>query len=203
MKIICIGMNYHKHVRELGSSVPEVPVFFMKPDSALVIGNKPFFYPDFSSEVHYEIEIVLKITRLGRSIQKTFASRYFTEIGLGVDFTARDIQRECRDKGLPWEIAKGFDYSAVVSRFLPVTDFPAINELDFRLDLNGRTVQEGNSKDMIFSFEEIISYVSRFMTLKTGDLIYTGTPEGVGPVKIGDRLEGYLGTKRLLDFPVK
>lgn len=203
MKIICIGMNYLKHAKELGNPVPETPVFFMKPDSSLVIRNKPFFYPDFSSDVHHEIEIVLKISRLGKSIQKSFASRYFSEIALGVDFTARDLQKEYRSKGLPWEISKGFDYSAPVSRFLPVHDFTDIHNLDFRLDLNGKTVQSGNTKDLIFNFEEIISYVSRFMTLKTGDLIFTGTPEGVGPVKIGDRLEGYLGTKKLLDFPVK
>jgi len=196
-------MNYSRHARELGNPIPEKPVYFMKPDSALVIRNRPFFYPDFSSDVHHEIEIVLKINRLGKSVSKQFAGRYFSEIALGVDFTARDIQAECRKKGLPWEISKGFDYSAPVSRFVPVNESGDIHNLDFRLDVNGNTVQAGNTGDMIFTFEEIIAYVSKFMTLKTGDLIFTGTPEGVGPVKPGDQLEGYLGERKLLDFPVK
>ncbi len=203
MKIICIGMNYKKHAKELGNPIPEKPVYFMKPDSALVIRNRPFFYPDFSADVHHEIEIVLKINRLGKSVSKQYAGRYFSEIALGVDFTARDVQAECRKKGLPWEISKGFDYSAPVSRFVPVNESGDIHNLDFRLDVNGNTVQAGNTGDMIFTFEEIIAYVSKFMTLKTGDLIFTGTPEGVGPVKPGDRLEGYLGERKLLDFPVK
>lgn len=203
MKIICIGRNYVDHARELNNPVPEKPVFFMKPDSALVIRNRPFFYPDFSDDVHHEIEVVIKINRLGRSIEEKFAGRYYSDVGLGVDFTARDIQSECKKKGLPWEIAKGFDYSAPISKFIPLTEISDIHSLDFRLDINGKTVQNGNTRNMIFSFEKIISYVSRFMTLKTGDLIYTGTPEGVGPVKIGDRLEGYLGDTRMLDFLVK
>jgi len=203
MKIICIGMNYTKHAKELGNPIPEKPVYFMKPDSALVIRNRPFYYPDFTNIVHHEIEIVLKINRLGKSVSKQFAGRYFSEIALGIDFTARDIQAECRKKGLPWEISKGFDYSAPVSSFVPVSELNDIHNLDFHLDVNGKTVQAGNTRDMIFTFEEIIAYVSKFMTLKTGDLIYTGTPEGVGPVKPGDRLEGYLGERKLLDFPVK
>lgn len=203
MKIICIGMNYAKHTQELGNPVPDKPVFFLKPDSALVIRNRPFYYPDFSSNVHHEIEIVLKINKLGKSISPDFAPRYFSEIALGVDFTARDIQSECREKGLPWEIAKGFDYSAPVSRFIPVAEVDDIHNLDFRLDINGKTVQHGNTSNMLFSFEKIIAYVSQFMTLKTGDLIFTGTPEGVGPVHMGDRLEGYIGDLKLLDFVVK
>ena len=203
MKIICIGRNYIDHAKELNSPVPEKPIFFMKPDSALVIRNRPFFYPDFSSNVHHEIEVVLKISRLGRSIEEKFASRYYSEIGLGVDFTARDLQNEYKDKGLPWEISKGFDYSAPVSKFFPVSGFGDIHKLNFRLDVNGKTVQKGNTSEMIFSFEKLISYVSIFMTLKTGDLIYTGTPAGVGPVKIGDRLEAYLEDKKIMDFPVK
>ncbi len=203
MKIICIGRNYIDHARELKNPVPEKPVFFMKPDSALVIKNRPFFYPDFSEEVHHEIEIVLKINRLGRSIEEKFATRYFSEIALGVDFTARDLQSECKKKGLPWEIAKGFDYSAPVSEFLSVDEFRDLNSIDFHLDINGDTVQKGNTAEMIFSFEKIIAYVSRFMTLKTGDLIYTGTPVGVGPVKIGDHLEGYMEDEKMLDFFVK
>lgn len=203
MKIICIGRNYVAHARELNNEVPENPVFFMKPDSALVIRNRPFFYPDFSNEIHHEIEIILKINRLGRSIREEFAGRYFSEIGLGVDFTARDLQSECKKSGLPWEIAKAFDYSAPVSRFLPVASYTDIRSLDLELKINGETRQKGNSSQMIFGFEKIISYVSTFITLKTGDLIFTGTPSGVGPVNIGDRLEGFLGGEKLLDFFVK
>jgi acylpyruvate hydrolase len=203
MKIICIGRNYVAHARELNNEVPERPVFFMKPDSALVISNRPFFYPDFSSDVHHEIEVVIRINRLGRSIEEKYAGRYFNEVGLGVDFTARDLQAEQKKKGLPWEIAKGFDYSAPISEFFPVKNYKDLNNLSFRLDVNGKTVQDGSTSLMIFSFEKIISYVSRFMTLKTGDLIFTGTPAGVGPVAIDDRLEAYLEGEKVMDFPVK
>jgi 2-keto-4-pentenoate hydratase/2-oxohepta-3-ene-1,7-dioic acid hydratase in catechol pathway len=175
----------------------------MKPDSSLVIKNRPFFYPDFSKDVHHELEVVIKINRLGRSIPEKFAHRYFNEVTLGIDFTARDLQSEMKKKGLPWEIAKGFDYSAPIGEFLPLDQFSDIHAQDFHLDLNGKTVQVGNTRDMLFSFEKIISYVSIFMTLKTGDLIFTGTPAGVGPVKIDDRLEAYLDDKKILDFPVK
>jgi len=203
MKIICIGRNYVAHAKELNNDVPTKPVFFMKPDSALVIENRPFFYPDFSKNVHHELEVVIRIDRLGRSIEEKFASRYFNEIALGVDFTARDLQDEQKKNGLPWEIAKGFDYSAPISKFLPVSKFKDIHDLSFKLDLNGKTVQDGSTSLMIFSFEKIIAYVSRFMTLKTGDLIYTGTPAGVGPVSVNDRLEAYLEGEKLMDFPVK
>ena len=203
MKIICIGRNYVEHARELNNDIPEKPVFFMKPDSALVINNRPFFYPDFSKDVHYELEVVIRIDRLGRSIEKKHASRYFSEVGLGIDFTARDLQGEMKKKGLPWEIAKGFDYSAPISEFFPVSKFDDLHNLSFRLDLNGKTVQDGNTSKMIFNFDHIISYVSRFMTLKTGDLIFTGTPAGVGPVAINDRLEAYLEGELLMDFQVK
>ena len=203
MKIICIGRNYADHARELNNDVPEEPVFFLKPDSALVIRNRPFFYPGFSSEVHHELEVVLRIGRLGRSIAEKFASRYYDRIGLGVDFTARDLQAKVKKKGLPWEIAKGFDYSAPISDLLPVEEFGSMDKLGFRLDRNGTTVQEGNTGDLIFTFEQIIAYVSRFMTLKTGDLIFTGTPAGVGPVAIGDRLEAWLEGKKMMDFQVK
>ena len=203
MKIICIGRNYHEHAKELNNPVPSKPVFFMKPDSALVIRNRPFFYPDFSKDIHHEIEVVIKINRLGRSIESKYASRYFSEIGLGVDFTARDLQAECKKNGLPWEIAKGFDYSAPVSKFLPVGNFADIHKINFHLDINGIRVQTGNTSEMIFSFEQIISYVSQFVTLKTGDLIYTGTPAGVGPVQPGDRLTAYLEDTKMMDFPVK
>ncbi len=203
MKIICIGRNYVAHALELKNEVPTKPVFFLKPDSALVISNRPFFYPGFSSDVHHELEVVIRIDRLGRSIEEQYASRYFSEIGLGIDFTARDLQAEQKKNGLPWEIAKGFDYSAPVSEFFPVSRFGDIHDLSFRLDLNGKTVQEGSTSLMIFTFEKIIAYVSRFMTLKTGDLIFTGTPAGVGPVAINDRLEAYLEGEKVMDFPVK
>lgn len=203
MKIICIGRNYVDHARELNNEVPTKPVFFLKPDSALVTGNKPFFYPEFSNMVHHELEVVIRIDRLGRSIQEKFAGRYFSEIALGVDFTARDLQNEMKKKGLPWEIAKGFDYSAPVSEFFPVSKYRDIHDLSFRLDLNGTAVQNGTTALMIFSFEKIIAYVSRFMTLKTGDLIFTGTPAGVGSVMVNDRLEAYLEGEKLMDFPVK
>lgn len=203
MKIICIGRNYVAHAQELNNQVPTVPVFFMKPDSALVTENRPFFYPDFSNNIHYELEVVLRIDRLGRSIEEKFAGRYFNEIALGVDFTARDLQDEMKEKGLPWEIAKGFDYSAPISQFLSVNKFKDIHKLSFRLDRNGETVQEGNTSLMIFSFEKIIAYVSRYMTLKTGDLIFTGTPAGVGPVSVNDRLEAFLEGEKLMDFAVK
>lgn len=203
MKIICIGRNYVAHAKELNNDVPTKPVFFLKPDSALVINNRPFFYPDFSNNVHYELELVIRIDKLGRSIEEKFASRYFSEIGLGVDFTARDLQDEQKKKGLPWEIAKGFDYSAPISEFFPVSKYKDINNLSFRLEKNGSAVQEGSSSLMIFSFDKIIAYVSRFMTLKTGDLIFTGTPAGVGPVSVNDRLEAYLEGEKLMDFPVK
>ncbi len=203
MKIICIGRNYVAHAKELNNDVPTTPVFFMKPDSALVISNRPFFYPDFSNDVHHELELVIRIDRLGKSIEEKYAHKYFSEIGLGVDFTARDLQAKQKEKGLPWEIAKGFDYSAPISEFFPVKKYEDIHKLSFNLDINGKTVQDGNSSLMIFSYEKIISYVSRFMTLKTGDLIFTGTPAGVGPVAINDRLEAYLEGEKIMDFPIK
>jgi 2-keto-4-pentenoate hydratase/2-oxohepta-3-ene-1,7-dioic acid hydratase in catechol pathway len=203
VKIICIGRNYVDHAKELNNAVPKKPIFFLKPDSALVLRNKPFFYPDFSSDVHHELELVIKIHRLGRSIPEKFAHRYYGEIALGVDFTARDLQNEMKDKGMPWEIAKGFDYSAPVSEFVPLPERDDSAGIDFHLELNGKKVQQGNSKDMIFSFDQIIAYVSRFMTLKTGDMIFTGTPAGVGPVQIGDHLEAYLQERKMMDFQVK
>lgn len=203
MKIICIGRNYTDHAKEMNSPVPENPVFFLKPDTTLLRNNQPFFYPDFSKEIHYELELVLKIGRLGRNIQKKFAHRYYKEIGLGVDFTARDLQRNCKEKGLPWEIAKAFDGSAPISKFIKKEELGDINNLDFHLEKNGDTVQKGNSSQMIFDYDELICYVSQFITLKIGDLIFTGTPAGVGSVAIGDRLKGYLGDELLLDFFVK
>ncbi len=204
MKIICIGRNYVAHAQELKNEIPEEPVFFMKPDSALLRNNDPFFIPDWSKDLQHEIELVIKINRLGKNIEKRFAHRYFDEVGIGIDFTARDIQHKLIKKGLPWEKAKAFDQSAVISTsFLDKSVFPDQEAINFKLNINGNTVQEGNSELMIFGFEEIISHVSKYITLKIGDLIYTGTPAGVGPVKIGDHLEAYLENKKLLDFMVK
>jgi 2-keto-4-pentenoate hydratase/2-oxohepta-3-ene-1,7-dioic acid hydratase in catechol pathway len=204
MKIICIGRNYVAHTQELQNEIPEEPVFFMKPDSALLKNNDPFYIPDWTKEVHHEIELVIKINRIGKNIEKRFAHRYFDEIGLGIDFTARDIQQKLKGKGLPWEKAKAFDQSAVISStFLDKTIFPDPEAIHFKLNINGKTAQDGNSGLMMFGFEEIISHVSKYMTLKIGDLIYTGTPAGVSPVKIGDHLEGYLEDKKLLDFMIK
>jgi 2-keto-4-pentenoate hydratase/2-oxohepta-3-ene-1,7-dioic acid hydratase in catechol pathway len=204
MKIICIGRNYVAHTEELNNEIPEEPVFFMKPDSALLRNNDPFYIPEWTNEVHHEIELVLRVCRLGKNIETRFAHRYYDEIGIGVDFTARDVQNELKKKGLPWEKAKAFDRAAVISTtFFPVAIFPTPETIRFKLNINGQTVQEGNSGLMIFGFDEIISHISKYMTLKIGDLIYTGTPAGVGPIKIGDRLEGYLEDKKLLDFVVK
>ena len=203
MKIICIGRNYVDHARELKNPLPEKPVFFLKPDSAIIRKNQPFFYPDFSDEIHHEVEILLKINRLGRNIEKQFASRYFDEIGIGIDFTARDLQNQAKSKGLPWEIAKAFDGAAPISSFIKISDIQDINNLPFSLDINGTTVQQGNTKDMIFNFNSIISYVSQFMTLKIGDIIFTGTPAGVSRVKINDRLQAKINDRVMLDFLVK
>jgi 2-keto-4-pentenoate hydratase/2-oxohepta-3-ene-1,7-dioic acid hydratase in catechol pathway len=203
MKIICIGRNYVEHAKELKNPLPEQPIFFLKPETALLLKNRPFYYPEFSSDIHYETELVIKIGRNGKHIQEKFAASYYSEIALGIDFTARDIQQNCKAKGLPWEIAKGFDNSAPLSKFIPLEGLPEINNIGFRLELNGQVAQNGNSKNMIFSVERIISFVSQFITLKMGDIIFTGTPEGVGPVKIGDRLVGYLEDKEMFNFLVK
>jgi len=204
MKIICIGRNYVAHAHELNNEIPQEPVFFMKPDSSLLRNNDPFYIPEWSKEIHHEIELVIKINRIGKNIEKRFAHRYFDEIGLGIDFTARDIQNKLKEKGLPWEKAKAFDQSAVLGgMFMDKTVFPDQQNISFKLKINGNVVQDGNSELMIFSFEEIISNISKYVTLKIGDLIYTGTPAGVGPVKIGDHLEGFLEDKKLLDFMIK
>lgn len=203
MKIICIGKNYLKHIQELDRKKPSEPVFFLKPDSSLIIRNRPFFLPDFSEEIHHEVELVFRICKVGKCIQPKFAHTYYDAIGLGIDFTARDLQRKCVAEGNPWEIAKAFDGSAVISKFVPKEQFGDLNNLDFRLLLNEQCVQHGNSKDMIFSIDQIISHVSQYMTLKIGDIIYTGTPEGVGKVAINDRLQGYIGDEKFLDFKIK
>ena len=202
MKIICIGKNYAKHAKEMGSSVPDKPIFFLKPDTALLLKNRPFYYPNFSKEIHYETEIVVKINRVGKHIEEKFAHRYYNEIGLGIDFTARDLQRECKTKGLPWEPAKSFDNSAPLSEtFFDKNELP--DNINFSLNINGKTVQKGNTGELMFSFDKIISYISKFYTLKIGDLIFTGTPAGVGRVEIGDRLQAYLENKLMLDFEIK
>ncbi|MGW8315837.1 MAG: fumarylacetoacetate hydrolase family protein [Bacteroidales bacterium] len=203
MKIICIGRNYVAHARELDNEVPRSPVFFLKPETALVTSNRPFPYPDFSEDVHHEVEVVVRVGRSGSRIAEKEADRFFSELGLGIDFTARDLQAAAKQKGLPWEIAKAFDHSAPISAFRPCKSLGDIHHLSFRLDRNGSTVQKGNTELMIFSFEQIIAYVSRFITLEEGDLIYTGTPAGVGPVSRGDRLEAYLEGEKLLDFRVE
>lgn len=203
MKILAIGQNYSEHNKELNSSNPTEPVVFMKPDSALLKNNKPFFIPDFTNELHYETELIIKFNRLGKNIDSKFSHRYYTEIGLGVDFTARDLQRKLKSEGKPWEICKAFDNSAVIGNFISMDEIEDIQKIDFRLDINGQTVQKGNSKDMIFPINELIAYVSRFFTVKIGDILFTGTPAGVGKVAIGDRLEGYIFDKKMFDFNIK
>ena len=203
MKIICIGRNYIKHIEELENNIPPKPLFFLKPETAIQPKGHPFFIPDFSNEIHYEVELVIKIKKTGKHIEKKFAHKYFEEIGLGIDFTARDIQDNCKDKGLPWEIAKGFDGSAQISNKFINKDTFLNKNISFCLKKNNEIVQIGNSKEMIFSFEEIISYVSKFFTLKIGDLIYTGTPSGVGKVEKGDILKGFIEKEKILKVVVK
>jgi len=203
MKIIAIGRNYIDHAKELNNPVPTEPIFFLKPDTALIRNNQPFFYPDFSSDIQYEVEIVIKFNRLGKNIAEKFAHRYYSEIGIGIDFTARDLQNKCKEKGLPWEISKSFDGAAPISKFIKLEDIGDIKTINFRLELNGQTVQQGNSAEMIFSVDKLIEHVSKYMTIKIGDLMFTGTPAGVGHVKIGDRLTAYIEDKKMLDFQVK
>lgn len=203
MKIICIGRNFAAHAKEMNAEKPSEPVFFLKPDTALLRDNDPFYIPNFSNDVHYECEVVIRIDKVGKNVQEKFAPKYYTSFTLGVDFTARDLQQQCKEKGLPWERAKAFDHSAPISNtFLSTADFD-MNNLSFRLEKNDTTVQEGNTNDWIFNIDQIIAYVSKYMTLKTGDLIYMGTPEGVGPVQIGDRLKGYIGDKEMFAFDIK
>lgn len=203
MKIIAIGRNYTEHAKELRNPVPEQPVIFLKPDTALLRDNRDFYYPPFSSNIHHEVEIVLRICKEGKYIGAKFAHNYYDAIGLGVDFTARDIQQRHKEKSLPWELAKAFDASAPVSTLHPKDTFGDVYNLDFRLDKNGKTVQQGNTAELIFSFEHILVFVSQYITLRKGDLIFTGTPAGVGPVAIGDYLEGFIGDQRMFHFYVK
>lgn len=203
MKIIAVGRNYIDHAKELNNPVPEKPVIFLKPDTAVLKDNKDFYYPEFSKDVHYEVELVLRVCNEGKHVSKKFAHKYYDAIGLGIDFTARDLQSELKAKGLPWELAKAFDHSAVVGELITKEQINDLQNLNFSLQKNGEIVQEGNSKDMIFDFDSLITFVSQYITLRKGDLIYTGTPAGVGPVQIGDKLEGFLEEKSMFTCQIK
>jgi 2-keto-4-pentenoate hydratase/2-oxohepta-3-ene-1,7-dioic acid hydratase in catechol pathway len=203
MKIIAIGRNYQEHAKELNNPIPTEPVVFLKPDTALLKEGKAFYHPDFSNDIHYEVELIIKIGKEGKHITSKFARNYIEAIGLGIDFTARDLQQKCKEKGLPWEIAKAFDHSAPIGEFIPINEIADLNAIQFSLKQNQIVVQNGNSADMIFSFDDIISYVSQRFTLKKGDLIFTGTPAGVGKINIGDLLEGYISDRKMLSVPVK
>lgn len=205
MKIIAIGMNYSLHCHELhaGEALPQNRLFLLKPDSALLKDSKPFFIPDFCEQVDYETEMVVRICRLGKNISERFAHRYYDAVTVGIDFTARDLQRKFRAEGKPWELCKGFDSSAAIGDWVPVEKLNDIQKVNFHLNIDGKTVQQGNTADMLFSVDQIIAYVSRFCTLKIGDLLFTGTPVGVGPVQIGNHLEGFLENEKLLDFYIR
>ena len=204
MRIFCIGRNYVEHIQELNNERPEEPVIFTKPDTALIRNGNPFYYPDFSKDVHYEAELVLRICKEGKNIEEKFAHKYFDSIGVGIDFTARDLQQKAKEKGLPWDIAKGFNGSAPLSdKFIQVSDFKNLKDINFSLQVGGQLKQQGNTGLMLFSFEYIISYLSKFFTLRTGDYIFTGTPKGVGPVTIGNILTAYIENEKLLEFEVK
>lgn len=203
MKIICIGRNYTKHIEELQNERPDEPVVFLKPDSAILLKQHPFVIPEFSNDVHHEVEILVKINKVGKYIEPKFAHNYYDEIGLGIDFTARDVQAKLKEKGLPWEKAKAFDGSAVIGEFLPKSDFDSLENINFELHNNGKTVQAGNSSHMLWKIDELIAYVSQFFTLKKGDIIFTGTPEGVSAVKPNDILEGFIQNKKLFRIQVK
>ncbi|MFZ6013471.1 MAG: fumarylacetoacetate hydrolase family protein [Bacteroidota bacterium] len=204
MRIFAIGRNYVEHIQELNNERPDEPVIFTKPDTAILRNNAPFYMPDFSKDVHHEAELVLRVAKEGKNIQEKFASKYYDAIGVGIDFTARDLQQKAKEKGLPWDIAKGFNGSAPISdKFLPVSEFKDLRNINFSLKVNGENKQQGNTSLMLFSFDYIISYLSKFFTLRTGDLIFTGTPKGVGPVKVGDVLSVYIENEKLLEFEVK
>jgi len=204
MRIFAIGRNYAEHIKELNNERPDEPVIFTKPDTALLRNNVPFYYPDFSKDIHHEVELVIRISKEGKNIQEKFASKYFDAIGIGIDFTARDLQQKAKEKGLPWDIAKGFNGSAPISdKFIPVGEFPDLKNINFSLKLDNEFKQQGNTSLMLFNFDYIISYLSRFFTLRTGDLIFTGTPKGVGPVTVGNVLSAYIEDEKLLEFEVK
>ncbi len=202
MKIFCIGRNYTEHAKELNNAVPTSPLVFMKPDTALLLDNKPFYYPEFTKALHYEGEIVLRISKAGKHIEPQFAHKYYDQIAFGIDFTARDVQDDLKKKGQPWELAKAFDNSAVLSPFMPLSSVNPRN-IRFQMHLNGAIVQDGDTADLIFDFDTVVSYISKYFTFKVGDLIYTGTPAGVGAVKIGDKLEGFIGEQKMLTCEIK
>lgn len=204
MRIFAIGRNYAEHIKELNNERPDEPVIFTKPDTAILKNNAPFYYPDFSKDIHHEVELVLRICKEGKNVQEKFASKYYDAIGLGIDFTARDLQQRAKEKGLPWDIAKGFNGSAPISdKFIPVTEFKNLQDINFSLQVDGILKQQGNTSLMLFSFDYIIAYLSKFFTLRTGDLIFTGTPKGVGPVVVGNKLSAALEGEVLLEFEVK
>lgn len=204
MRIFAIGRNYAEHISELNNERPDEPVIFTKPDTALLRNNAPFYYPEFSKDIHHEVELVLRVCKEGKNIQEGFAAKYYDSVGVGIDFTARDLQQKAKEKGLPWDIAKGFNGSAPVSdTFLPAGSFGDMGNINFSLKINGELRQQGNTSLMLFSFNYIVSYLSKFFTLRTGDLIFTGTPKGVGPVKAGDTLSAYIENEKLLEFEVK
>jgi 2-keto-4-pentenoate hydratase/2-oxohepta-3-ene-1,7-dioic acid hydratase in catechol pathway len=204
MKIICVGRNYTEHIEELNNERPEDPVIFQKPDTSILLKKQPFFIPDFSEDVHYEVEVLVKIKKIGKHIQPKFASKYYDEIGLGIDFTARDLQHKLKEKGLPWEKAKAFDGAAVINdKWLNKKDLPGVNELEFNLEKNGEVVQQGNTALMLWKIDELIAYISTYFTLKIGDIIFTGTPAGVGKVSPEDRLTGFLEGNKMFSIRVK
>ncbi len=203
MKILCVGKNYAAHIEEMNSERPGEPVIFTKPETALLLNNAPFYYPDFSKEIHYEVELVLKINRNGKYIEPRFAYKYYDEIGIGIDFTARDLQNKAKDKGLPWTLSKGFNGSAPISKFVPKNKFKNLKNINFSLKFDGEIKQQGNTSLMLFNFDVIISYISKFIWLKEGDIIFTGTPKGVGPVQIGNKLEAYIEDEKMLDVEIK
>ena len=203
MKIICVGRNYADHIEELENQRPENPVLFIKPDSSLILKNRPFFIPEFSNEIHYEVELIIKISRVGKHIQKKFSHKYYDYIGLGIDFTARDVQAQLKKNGLPWEKSKSFDGSCLVSEWIKKSEFEDLNNINFKLELNNNIVQNSNSSKMLWKIDELISYISKYFTLKIGDIIFTGTPSGVGKVNIGDELSGFIEEKRLFNLKVK
>jgi 2-keto-4-pentenoate hydratase/2-oxohepta-3-ene-1,7-dioic acid hydratase in catechol pathway len=203
MKIICVGRNYTDHIKELENNKPKDPVLFLKPDSSIILNNKPFFIPDFSQNIHYELELIIKISRLGKHIQEKFSHKYYDFIGLGIDFTARDLQSDLKSKGLPWEKSKAFDGSCFISKWINKSEFNDINNLNFNLDKNGKTVQKTNSKLMLWKIDQLVSYISTFFTLKIGDVIFTGTPAGVGKVSIGDNLEGFIEDNKIFNLNIK
>jgi acylpyruvate hydrolase len=203
MKILCIGRNYADHISELNNERPTEPVIFLKPDTSILKDNEPFYHPDFSNDIHHEVEIVLKINKVGKNIEAKFAHKYYDEIGIGIDFTARDIQSKLKEKGLPWEKAKAFNGSAPISGFVPISQYTDLKSLNFHLEVNGEIKQKGNTLMMLWNFDEIIAEVSKYFTLKTGDLIFTGTPAGVGKIVVGDRLSAFIENKEMMSFEVK